>query len=211
MKIRVFVCLGLLAAAQAVWAAAGYASACRPEIGEWAQFEQSPSPEELSGMRRLSFGGAEVFSGPRGMIHTAEAPERLAGEFEARGVWKDDALELRLLKRDEPAGSIRLSLPGVWTFFQTEGMEFRAEEEMPRMYKEIRLEGAFSASGAFALKESLAPGYRLIFQGAGGRCFEAEDFSRWILQVTGLDPEKPSSPGRVIYFSLRGGFERQAG
>ncbi|HTL48964.1 MAG TPA: hypothetical protein VL688_12960 [Verrucomicrobiae bacterium] len=139
-------------------------------------------------------------------MNTEADPETLSGEFSAQAEWKDRTLEIKIFKEKKPAGSVLLELPGEWSFFQAEAGALHAKQGAPRMYKEIRLEGKLQAAGALALKNILNPGFRLIFQGVGGRCFEPGDFNRWILQVNGLDPENPSLKQRMTYYSMRGSF-----
>lgn len=84
-------------------------------------------------------------------------------------------------------GALILTLPGMATFFNAD------IEQGPRperaitagLYKEIRLEGEVRGTGIFAKGIAPKTKYRLVLQGGGNWCLNAEDFYRWNLRVSG--------------------------
>ncbi len=204
MKAKFWLILGLIAAVLASVPAALWASACQAEIGEWAQFKKAPSAEELSGIKQLPVATAKLFSGPRGIVNAKADPNQLAGNYKVRPVWTNSRLEFKFYRNGRAVGGLLLERPRLWTFFQAESKPLRTGDGTPQMYKEIRLTGKLQAAGALALRNAAGAKFRLIFQGAGGHCFEAGDFTRWVLMVYGPDPENPAGEQAASYYSIRG-------
>lgn len=55
----------------------------------------------------------------------------------------------------------------------------------PLLYKEWRLEGEVAGTGIFKVGFSAPAKYRLVLQGRGNACDNAEDFTNWRLEVRG--------------------------
>ncbi|MGA9769476.1 MAG: hypothetical protein WBV94_10575 [Blastocatellia bacterium] len=84
-------------------------------------------------------------------------------------------------------GALILTLPGMATFFNAD-IEAGPRPEHPitaGLYKEIRLEGEVRGTGIFAKGMAPKTKYRLVLQGGGNWCMNAEDFYRWNLRVSG--------------------------
>lgn len=98
--------------------------------------------------------------------------------------WK---LVFKTLKGEK--GALILTMSGTATFFDAD----ISTREGPRLdnkdnsglYKEIRLEGEVRGTGIFAKGMAPKTKYRLVLQGGGNWCLNAEDFYRWNLRVSG--------------------------
>jgi hypothetical protein len=76
------------------------------------------------------------------------------------------------------------------------------------LYKELRFEGALDAQGMFKPDITDRSRYRLVLQGRGNACFLGADFTSWILQLEGPDPERPAS--LLVYYSIYGRFDESS-
>jgi hypothetical protein len=84
-------------------------------------------------------------------------------------------------------GALILAMSGTATFFNADiGEGPRPEHRSPiSIHKEIRLEGRIRGSGIFVKGMAPKAKYRLVLQGGGNSCLNAEDFYRWNLRVSG--------------------------
>lgn len=84
-------------------------------------------------------------------------------------------------------GALILTIPGIATFFNADIEQGPRPERATTagLYKEIRLEGAVRGTGIFAKGMAPKTKYRLVLQGGGNWCLNAEDFYRWNLRVSG--------------------------
>lgn len=182
-----------------------WAAACAPEIGEWAQYENSPSPEERSALTQNVFSQAKVVSGPRGVIHFKSGNSNLSGSYQVRHQWIGELLTLEFIKNGKSAGALELKLPQSWKHFQTQIPEMQTSMSQERqVYKELRFEGTFRAKGIFVRDISPNSRFRLILKGVGSRCFDASHYRHWVLQIMGQDPGILDRSRQIIYYWFTG-------
>ncbi len=132
-------------------------------------------------------------------------------EFYVTDAWPDDVSGVALAGMGEPkpfvvslvreprswkfffkasngaTGALVLTLPGVATFYHVDNEPRpKSDNKTPTtVYKEVRLEGAVRGTGIFAKGIVPTTKFRLILQGKGNMCLNAEDFQRWHLRISG--------------------------
>jgi hypothetical protein len=178
--------LAVLAVALAAPSAA-FACACCADRGEWHQLEQKNGQLELGELNRLRWATpARLFQGPGGL----EAVKGIATpapiySVRLRRVGKSWTFTFRDARNR--AGTLAFEVPAVGVQLGADLHDGKlAGGGGPLLYKEWRLAGPVTAKGIFASGARRAS-FRLILQGRGNNCVNADDFRRWTLQVSGPD------------------------
>lgn len=160
-----------------------HACACCAERGTWYQASRRVTAEELAEIGRLNFG-------PEARTYvTAAGLEEIAGIKSPVEIYRLHRLDRpsrrwRLQFTDRETGRqsvLGFEIPERGTFLDVD-LQDRSASPAPevQLYKEWRLIGPVTASGAFT-----GGTFRLILQGRGNACPNADDFQSWILQITG--------------------------
>lgn len=177
-----------------------FACACCAERGDYFESRtevQDFEKEMLAGIRFASGSelyideaGFEIIRGLEGFAEAYEASETgaefskipLTSDFSGTG-WK---LSLRLGSLN---GTLSLPLPAEREYFGADIHDGRGSSGGgPLLYKELRFRGKTGAgTGFFAKGVSAGADFRLVFQGRGNGCNNAEDFTHWRLSVNGPD------------------------
>ena len=165
--------------------------ACCADSGEWNLGTSKIEDYEMKELNRLTLDGVANF-------YTTDAwPDGVSGVTAPDGyqdgyfvisivrVQRDWKLFFKTLKGE--TGALILTIPGAATFFDADiGKSPKGKHSITEgLYKEIRLEGDVRGTGIFAKGMAPKTKYRLVLQGSGNRCLNAEDFYRWNLQVSG--------------------------
>jgi hypothetical protein len=98
-----------------------------------------------------------------------------------------DGRNWQLKFRDEQGrtGFISFAIPGTAVSFGADLHDAPPGGLGPALYKEWRFSGAVRVAGIFKREMSGPARFRLILQGRGNRCEEAEDYKHWTLQISG--------------------------
>ena len=165
--------------------------ACCAEPGAWDLSTRKVASDEMKELNRLALNGK--------------------ADFYTTAAWPDDVSGITVPDNIEPGyfvislvreaqdwkffcktskgekGVLILTLPGTATFFAAD-IESPAKSEghgSVTLYKEIRWEGSVRGTGIFAKGINPKTKFRLVLQGKGNRCPNAEDFHRWNLRISG--------------------------
>ena len=180
-------------------------AACEPFAGEWS-LSSEVTPQEISEIQSIAFSGAYKVLTPRGDVRLHPEALSLAESYFVKMEWLPDVWIFRFFSGEKEVGLWRLTPSKDWSFFQTDpGISEITKNNVPMLYKEIRVGGDARPEGIFGSEASGKIRYKLIFQGTGSRCFECGDFRRWIFQIEGPDPEGGK---RSILYSFFGSFEK---
>jgi hypothetical protein len=83
------------------------------------------------------------------------------------------------------AGTLSLTIPQKISIFEVNPRDGEDEGMGPPLYKEWRLTGEVTGSGAFSGSSGSRQRLTLIVEGGGNSCTSAEDFTRWMLVMQG--------------------------
>lgn len=177
-----------------------YACACCAEPGTYFSVTSPVDDYEKEMLAGIKFSptaalymdaaGFEVIRGLAGFEDAWDASETGADFYEiglsggfGNGKW------MWTLKLGNLSGSIELPLPAEHEYF---GADIHDSKQSggggPLLYKELRFKGKVGSGTGF-FSEGIRNGadFRLVFQGRGNGCNNAEDFSHWHLSVNGRD------------------------
>lgn len=87
--------------------------------------------------------------------------------------------------REGRSGTLSLALPQKISIFEVDPRDSENEGMGPTLYKEWKLTGEVTATGAFAGSNGPRQRLTLILQGRGNACSSAEDFASWTLVMQG--------------------------
>jgi hypothetical protein len=157
------------------------ACACCSEEGEW--YERSDKTD-LVQLDRVKFSNtANTYQGP------ADENE-LSINYALSQTRNGRRWQLRFRDDKGKTGAISFTLPARAVYFGADLHESEPGGTGPVLYKEWRLSGTAQVTGVLGKGINGAARFRLILQGRGKGCTEAEDFRNWTLHVSG---------GRVSY------------
>lgn len=193
-RLRLAACTALVV--PAAWPAAASACACCASPGTWLQETARIAPFERAELRRLRFrpvattyvteAGPSVIRG----INPVAARYALSVTRLASG-WT-----LRFRDAKGNRGTLTLRLPAQASKLAVDPKDRRSPGGGPLLYRAWRLESPIVGTGVFARGLTGGARYRLLLQGRGNACMNAQDFKHWVLQVSG-----PSAS-----FALHGAF-----
>jgi hypothetical protein len=170
----VLVALAMLAAMPAAVAACG----CCPEPGEWSQSSRKATAEELAEVGRLNFAtearvylAAAGLDGVRGI--TRPSPRYTVRHRRPHREWT-----LELTDDRGARGSLRFVIPDRLEAYSVD--LHHGKQNTTVLYKEWRFAGPVTTQGDFRGAQ-----FRLVLQGRGTACPDADQFKSWVLQVTG--------------------------
>ena len=178
---------------------------CLADEGRWEEYIRMPSEFEISELKSLRFGSIAVTLGWGGqdVIRLDGKAKDLSGHYNVAVEHHEQEWVFKFEGSDGSKGTLRLQLPREWAFFSVDTGN-NAEQGIPILYKEVRLEGKLNGYGIFAKDITADTTFRLIFQGRGNICFKGDDFKSWILQVEGRDPYHKDI--RTVYYYFYGGL-----
>ncbi len=165
--------------------------ACCAEPGAWDFSTRKVERDELKELNRLALNGKADF------YMTAAWPDDVSGVAVPDNI-EPGYFVISLVREAQnwkffcktpkgEKGTLILTLPGTATFFAAD-IESQAKSEghgSVTLYKEVRLEGNVRGTGIFAKGINSKTKFRLVLQGKGNMCPNAEDFHRWNLRIAG--------------------------
>ena len=164
---------------------------CCADPGMWSLETHKIEGYQMKELNRLTLDGVANF------YSTDAWPDNVSGVIAPDGYedgyfvisivreHRDWKLFFKTLKGEK--GVLILTIPGMATFFDADIAQGPRPEgkRTAGLYKEIRLEGEVRGTGIFANGMAPKTKYRLVLQGGGNWCLNAEDFNRWNLRVSG--------------------------
>ena len=176
--------------------------ACCPDHGMWEQQNKPLTDFEIEGLATLKFDRKAY------LYSTPASPDDIKGialsEDEENGFALTVSQTTRqwtltVKAKNGEAGKLMLRVPKAATSFLADVTNGPKTWAAPRsVYKEIRLAGTIQGTGVFAQSITAQTKYRLVLQGQGGRCFDAGEFHRWNLKISGAKAD----------FTLYGFFDK---
>ena len=187
---RTIRCVPLIAAAMIlIWPARAHLNstlveptvcACCSEEGEWYERRERVESVQLVQLDRMRFSPT---------AHTYMSPAEdyeFASSYSLSQTRKGRRWQLKLRDDKGKAGTISFTIPARLTSFGADLHEQSERDGLgPLLYKEMRLTGAAEVTGILRQGINGPVQFRLILQGRGRGCTEAEDFKNWTLQITG--------------------------
>lgn len=155
----------------------------------WEQQSRALADVEIEGLATLKFDRkAYLYSTPASPddIKGITLSEDDENGFALTAAQTARQWTLTVKAKNGETGKLTLRLPNAATFFLADVTSGPKTWAAPNsIYKEIRLAGAVQGTGVFANSLTAQTKYRLVLQGQGGRCFDAAQFHRWNLKVSG--------------------------
>ncbi|HUE83418.1 MAG TPA: hypothetical protein VMM84_14990 [Pyrinomonadaceae bacterium] len=190
MRYRIsYVALLLALAILMTLPATADACACCAERGTWFQETARADPEVLAIVGDLGGRLDQIAS----LYLNATAPEEVKGISLASETFilrrlRPHTREWKLEFTDQRGGrgTLTFTIPDTAVFFGTDPRDGQqGGAGGPLLYKEWRFEGSVSGTGIFKGGTTAKTKFRLVFQGRGNMCRNADDFRTWVLQVRG--------------------------
>jgi hypothetical protein len=153
--------------------------ACCAEEGEWYERSARITETQLHELNRVRFS-------PTANTYQTPADDNdLSVSYALTQVRSGRRWELKFRDEQGKTGTLSFMLPGTALFYGADMQDRPPGGVGPSLYKEWRFSGTARVTGV--LKKGLAGAarFRLILQGRGNNCEQAEDFKNWILQVSG--------------------------
>lgn len=145
--------------------------------------------EHLRGeFERMRFAKiASLYLSPAGMGEDSLGIEHPQESYQLNGSLQYNVLRLSF-RSGANTGALELRMPAkIWNHSADIHDRKLSAGGGPLLYKEWRFEGDVIGSGIFKAGTSPAAKYKLILQGRGNGCDNAEDFSNWRVEVKGKD------------------------
>lgn len=125
-------------------------------------------------------------------LHLGEAdPDSVEGiaspssAYTLKTAWEGNAIVFVLEGEQGHAGTLALDLPGKISIFEVDPRDAPDQGTGPSLYKEWKLTGKVTGSGAFGSGAGAGQALTLIVQGRGNSCTSASDFGHWTLVMQG--------------------------
>lgn len=175
------------------------ACACCSEAGHRYEGADEIGSADRAMLQQIRFTAKAELSGraddTMGLIERSSDEREEFPEFVLASAVEPGLLKFRLSREGQERGEISFPLPAVMTRFAVDPRD-PADAENPRgptLYREWRLTGDATLTGMVA-KGTHTARVRLILQGRGNHCVDAQDFTHWSLAVE----------GKAIQFTLSG-------
>jgi hypothetical protein len=157
--------------------------ACCSNAGQWFEQKRALDENEIDTINQAKLSAK---------AHLYES----SGEDEGIAVMSSDfTLKLSRIQSkwtmtlqgtEKEKGTLTLNISPTATIFATDPRDGKISNGGgPMLYKEVRLEGRVSGTGVFAKGIKPDSRFRLVLQGRGNACLLDQDFSNWVLQITG--------------------------
>ena len=182
MKLKLFT----IAAVLFLSPVTALACACCAEPAHYFSGSTDLDEYPLSQLKRMRFArNASLYLTEAGLEEDSKGIEQPSRNYSVSGSFISNLLKLTL-RAGENAGVLELLLPAkMWQHSADIHDGKLTAGGGPLLYKEWRLEGNVSGTGVFKAGTSAAAKYRLVLQGRGNGCDNAEDFTNWRLDVKG--------------------------
>jgi hypothetical protein len=155
--------------------------ACCAEEGEWYERTDRVRSDQLVELNRMRFSPtANTYLGPSDSDDYEFATNYSLTQTRAGRRWL-----FKFSDDKGKTGTLSFTIPATLESFGVDLHDKEIGGLGPTLYKEMRFTGAAQVTGI--LKQGIAgvARFRLILQGRGNNCTQAEDFKNWTLQITG--------------------------
>jgi hypothetical protein len=178
--------VALLLAGLLLWPVRADACACCSEPGVWYERTDAMSSYELSEINRLRFGAvANTYLTEAGEDST-QGIRNPAEEYSVSLSKRARRWELKFRDKQGRTGTLAFNVPASRVEFAADINDGQQSSGGgPLLYKEWRLTGAASGTGIFQSGSTPQMKFRLVLQGRGNNCTDADMFDNWKLQIFG--------------------------
>jgi hypothetical protein len=182
--------LALVAAATSLsffaWAPDASACACCADPGQRIETTAAMQPYEKAELERIRFAKvAKLYMNAGGPDNVTGVTDP-AGSYEVVQARQGDVWTFTFKDAKGKTGALSFTLPAkLESFFVDIHDGQQAGGNGPLLYKEWRVGAALTATGIFKPGMTGGPTVRLVLQGRGNSCTQAEQFSWWTLVVSG--------------------------
>ena len=166
--------------------------ACCADPGVWSLETRKMDNNVMTELNRLKPDGIAVFyvtdAWPEDISGVAVSDMGEPGHIVISIVREQRNWKFFLKTSKGETGALVLTIPGMAAFFNADIEQRQKPENKPptTVYKEVRLEGEeVRGTGIFAKGIVPKTKFRLVLQGKGNMCLNAEDFHRWNLRISG--------------------------
>jgi hypothetical protein len=153
--------------------------ACCAEEGEWYERSERITDAQLYQLNRVRFS-------PTANTYQSPADDNeLSIKYTLTQTRSGRRWELRFRDEQGKTGMLSFMLPATAVLYGADMQDKPPGGTGPALYKEWRFAGAARVTGVLQKGMAGPARFRLILQGRGNNCGEAEDFKNWILKVSG--------------------------
>jgi hypothetical protein len=153
--------------------------ACCAEEGEWYERSGRITDAQLHELSRVRFS-------PTANTYQSPADDNeLSIRYALTQTRSGRRWELRFRDEQGKTGTLSFMLPATAIFYGADMQDQPPGGIGPTLYKEWRIAGPARVTGVLQKGMAGPTRFRLILQGRGNNCEEAENFKKWILQVSG--------------------------
>lgn len=185
-SVGVVMVLMLAALFSVLPAARASACACCSEPGVWYERTDAVSSYELSEINRLRFDAVAHTYMTEAGEDSIEGIRNPSDEYSMTLSKRQRRWELRFRDKQGRTGTLAFNVPASLVEFAADIHDSQESSGGgPLLYKEWRLTGAVTGTGAFKGGSTPQTKFRLVFQGRGNFCTSAETFDNWQLQIFG--------------------------
>ena len=152
--------------------------ACCADEGEWYERTERVQTEQLALLDRLRFS-------PTAKKYMSPGEDNdLSEDYSLSHVRAGRSWQLKFRDDQGRTGTISFMIPVIAVTFGADLHDSPAGGVGPSLYKEWRFSGAARVAGIFRSVMSAPVQFRLILQGRGNHCENAEDYRHWTLQIS---------------------------
>ena len=162
---------------------AALACACCPDDGAYGSRSAAPQAFEREEMAKIRFGPTARLQGGNRELSDFGDLTQPSWTYPVSGALAGNAWRLAFQLKGRK-GVLELALPARFESFAADihdGKRFSAGG--PLLYKEWRFAGTVKDAGVFKAGAAAPTKYLLVFQGRGGNCDGAEEFTHWHLRL----------------------------
>ncbi|OLE51859.1 MAG: hypothetical protein AUG51_20965 [Acidobacteria bacterium 13_1_20CM_3_53_8] len=152
--------------------------ACCADEGEWYERTERVQTEQRALLDRLRFS-------PKAKKYMSPGEDNdLSEDYSLSHVRAGRSWQLKFRDDQGRTGTISFMIPVTAVTFGADLHDSPAGGVGPSLYKEWRFSGAARVAGIFRSVMSGPVQFRLILQGRGNHCENAEDYRHWTLQIS---------------------------
>jgi hypothetical protein len=162
------------------------ACACCAEAGVWHEYNGELEEYQTGILQEIRLSPrADLYMTEAGEDVYAKGIEMVADFYNISLLPTAKQWDLTFRNGKGQTGKLTLLIPNTYISYKVDMREKKPSTMGAILYKEWRLAGDVKGTGIF--QRGLAEGgtFKLVLQGRGNGCDNAEDFNHWVLQISG--------------------------
>jgi hypothetical protein len=162
-----------------------FACACCTDPGERNVTVSKLETAMIEMIEQVEFAKkVDLFTGAGG-LESIEGITAPAERYAVKATWEKDRAVFALDDDKDHSGSLSLEFPEKISIFEVDTRDAPNQAYGPALYKEWKLTGKTSGTGAFDAASGPQQRLTLILQGRGNACTSSSDFTHWSLVMEG--------------------------